>query len=108
MTTPASRGRADRCSKTIHVPIGNGYSNMQPCSRVARMTAEDGKRYCNQHDPEKVKARTAARDAAYKAKWAKQDARYAREAACIAACAGVPTEKLTLGILAAKLAEPKK
>ena len=57
-----------RCSKIIH---GFGMFSSVQCSHAMKVMHND-KPYCNKHDPEKVKARRAERDAKWQAKYDEQ------------------------------------
>ena len=55
---------AEKCCKTVH---GRDFLSYE-CSRKAKVK-RGGRFYCSQHDPEVVKAKRKAADAAFAVKW---------------------------------------
>lgn len=76
-------GRAEDPKRCVADLYDRYHPGGYQCSR-ARGHGPDG-RYCKQHDPAAVAAKNAARDAAYKAKWAAHELRNQRVVAGAAA-----------------------
>lgn len=64
-----------------------------PCSRQGTVE-RDGKWYCWQHDPERMKADKEKRHAKWQAETDTRSARWARQAAMHNICIGISTEDL--------------
>lgn len=79
----------EKCAETVFPYRGPSYR----CQR--RATVErDGKRYCWQHDPERVRADREQRHARWDAKADMQRRAYARRIAMARVCRGISTEDL--------------
>ena len=61
---------AEKCCKTVH---GRDFLSYE-CSRKAKVK-RGGRFYCSQHDPEVVKAKRKAADAAFAVKWETEQTR---------------------------------
>ena len=91
-----------QCSERVH-DADTSWPRYHPCSRKGKVE-RDGKQYCTQHDPERVKARRAEQDAQWKAKYDARDKIYRRRAAEKHACEGISTKALEHGVVAELLA----
>ena len=85
-----------------------GYPPTRQCTNKCTVICND-KPYCGIHDPVARKAKQDARDAARRAENKRisdaYNANHQRHRAEAEACEGVPTEKLTKGLLARLLEE---
>lgn len=89
------------CAATVYT---EGYDHR--CCNPAKYEHE-GKWFCGIHYPPKAAERAAAKKTRWKKEWDDRQARWKAEAErdrraalCVAACEGVPDEKLTPGIVA--------
>ena len=89
------------CCVTV---FGDRRQNWQ-CQKNATVE-RDKKWYCGTHDPEKVKARDAARDEKWRKEGEEQEANRKRQAAlnarrdlCATACADIPDAALAAGVV---------
>lgn len=93
----------ERCCKRVW--LDSRWPSSRQCSRKWKVE-RDGKRFCNQHDPVKAKERRDTESAKWAAERRVRDEQRLRDIAIVAACEGVPTEKLKPGLLKKLLAEP--
>ena len=87
-----------KCSGKIYGDYRDVSGRVYPCSRNATVE-RDGKWYCWQHDPERVKTDKKRRRAKWEVDQQQKNAQYARRAAVYRACEGIPTEKLSAGLV---------
>jgi hypothetical protein len=84
------------CYKTVYT---GGYPPTRPCGKTAKVVRDD-KPYCGIHDPVARKAKHEARSAEANKRWADEADARRRARLAVEACEGVPTERLTKGLLA--------
>ena len=87
------------CAGRVHEEFGVGFRD---CSRSGKYR-EGGKWWCAQHYPSKVKARNDARQKEWDDQQKRDATRDRRRYAEQHACAGIPTDSLEAGVVAALL-----
>ena len=92
----------ERCNETIYAGM---WAREVQCQRTAKVE-RDGRSYCTQHDPVRVKEKAEQKTKQWNEKYAQEKERWRRTRVVNAFCEGVDTdvlEKLEKGWLAERI-----